>query len=210
MKILKGILMVLMLGVAASVSAYPLLTFNAVTGTGNDGLSYDATTRELNILGTLTGSYDVTAPALENSSVVLTASFDAALNDASGYTFAGFSGGTLSIIDGDATTTLLDGALTNLLMYGETDTTNATMIGDYVIASGSLSTEFQNIADLFALELNLSGLFNSTIFESAFTGDVYGSVSSDPVSVSVPEPGVLFLFAAGLFMVGFTSRRTVR
>ncbi len=213
MKILNGkgifaLLLTVMLGVSTSVSAYPLLTFNAINdGTGTSGLSFDSVTNELSILGTLTGSYDIATPVnFDGSSVVLTATFDAATGavESSGYTFAGFNAGSLSIIDGD-TTTLLDGSLTNLFMYGVTNDDQATLVADFGVADGSLSSEFQNIADLFALELNLSTLFNATIFESRFTADVYGTVSSD--AVSVPEPGVLFLFAAGLLMLGFTSSR---
>ncbi len=215
MKILNGkgifaILMTLMLGVSTSVFAYPLLTFNAVTGTGSDGLIYDGATGQLSILGTLTGAYDIATPInFDGSSIVLTAYFDTAVDDiSSGYTFAGFTGGNLSIIDGDAAaTTLLDGSLANLLMYGATGDNQATMIGDFAIATGTLSSEFQSIADLFALELNLSTLFNADIFQNefGFIGDVYGTVSSD--AVSVPEPSVLFLFAAGLLMLGFNSSR---
>lgn len=207
----KGIfiaLMTVMLGISTSISAYPLLTFNAV-----DGLSYSASTGSLRIEGTLTSSLDVTPPTLLNSSVVLTATL-ASANDTTyaGYTVANFNTGNLSIVDGNGTTTLLDGDLTNLMMYGLTNSASrqASMVGAFTNFTGSLSGEFLDPADFFALELNLTQLLNSTLFYtegSTLAGDVYGRVSS--AAVSVPEPSVMLLFGLGLAMLGFTSLRKI-
>lgn len=202
-------LMALMLGISTSISAYPLLTFNAT-----DGLAYSSGLGSLRIEGTLTSSLDVTPPTLLNSSVVLTATLASASDTTyAGYTVANFNNANLSIIDGDlAGTTLLDGDLTNLMMYGLTnsDSRQASMVGTFTNFTGSLSSEFVDPADFFALELNLSQLLNSALFYtegSSLAGDVYGKVSS--ATVSVPEPGVLLLFGAGLVMLGFTSSRKI-
>jgi len=206
----KGIfiaLMTLMLGISTSISAYPLLTFNAV-----DGLSYSS--GSLRIDGTLTSSLDITPPTLANSRVVLTAALTSASDTSyAGYTVANFNNANLSIIDGDsAGTTLLDGDLTNLMMYGLTnsDSRQASMVGTFTNFTGSLSSEFLDPADFFALELNLTQLLNSALFYTeniSLAGDVYGRVSSAAVSVS--EPGVMLLFGAGLVMLGFTSSRKI-
>ena len=196
-----------LLGFSASVSAYPLLTFNALYD-GQSGLSFDPVSGQMVILGTLTSSTDVTPPTLANSVVELTADL-LGVSDTTyaGYTVADFDNAWLSILDGDGVTSLLEGDVAGLMMYGTTGGTSASMTGDFTNFSGSLMNEFQDPADLFALELNLSGVLNEALFSidtGGFTADVYGNLSSDFVT-KVPEPGMLLLFGLGLAALGFSS-----
>ncbi|MCW9024987.1 MAG: PEP-CTERM sorting domain-containing protein [Gammaproteobacteria bacterium] len=203
----KGILLALVISLsfAGTAAAYPLLTFNGI-----DGINYSS--GELVFRGELTSSTDITAPTYENSLVLLTATLGTVSDTTyAGYTVATFSTASLYILDGDGVTALLDGDLTDLMMYGITDNTSrqATMLGSYNITSGDLMSEFVNPADFFALELNLSSALNAALFAegSSFIGDVSGRLSSEAVATSVPEPSVLMLMSLGLAMVGFTKLR---
>jgi hypothetical protein len=67
---------------------------------------------------------------------------------------------------------------------------------------GSLLQYFSNPSDLFALTLNLSTLFGSTMFNYDFTGISNGNVTSRS---TVSEPGMVSLLIVGIGLLGISG-----
>ncbi len=195
-----------MLLLAFNVAAYPLLTFDG-------GMNYNSETKLFNVGGTLTASQDISpAPQLLGSSFQFSGLYDPASKYVnSSITMAKFTGlpgssaPLLQIVDGNSIL-LLEGELSGLVMGGANGTSTGALGALFNPTGGSLINEFAVGAKLFALQLNLTTNFASTMFDQGFSGNVDGRLSA-PVAVSVPEPGVLVLFMLGLGVLVISSRK---
>ncbi len=193
---------------AVNASAYPLLTFDG-------GMKYNTETKLFSVGAGLTGSQDISpAPELAGSLFEFSGLLDSVTTN-SVVTIARFTGTTsgsdplLNVMDGDGSTTLLQGELTKLMMGGLNGMNAGVLIAQFNPTGGTLLNKFAVGARLFSLQLNLSTKFGADMFARSFGGKADGRLYA-PASVSVPEPGVLILFLLGLGVLVITSRQKSR
>ena len=199
-KTIMRCLMGIVLAIASTYGhAVPILYF--------DGSSdYDATSGLLTINAGLTGTDGIAPPpTLAGSSLSIQASFVSASSVDSittGWFDSAPGSPDLSIIDGGATT-LLEGEILDLLIKGPNGLDFGVLAANFTPTAGSLLGDFTDPSGIFALELNLTSVFSPAMFESDFSGQTDGRVTTGaaiPPS-EIPEPGIFALLALSLGLV---------
>jgi hypothetical protein len=178
---------------------------------------------ELAVSASLTETTDILpTPTLDGSTLIFTAFLDSVETlTASGCFFfcatstkgnfvgdASSSVDDLEIYDGDGTTLLLSAKFSSLSLEGANGGTTGEVIGLLSATGGSLENIFDG-SDLFALQLNLSTTFSSTMYDmydgqEGFTGMVDGNIEGH----SVAEPSPLALLGLGILIAGFARRKS--
>jgi len=200
--LVKGIGILLALA-TTSAQAIPTLAFHG-GGFLSGGVEYTNATQTMQVDAELIGSQDVGPIDFSGSSLSFTANLNSTSVISGGnVTFGYFSSNNLVVTSGDSTV-LLEGAFTDLSVYGGTGLDFGVVNGTFASTGGTLATEF-GLGTLFALELNLDTLFSSNIFLDNFTAEVNGQITGEP-AVNVPEPGMLALLGLGVFLLGLSYR----
>ena len=207
-KYLSRLLGAFLLLASAQGQAIPTLFFDGTT-------NYNAGTGLLSINAVLSGSIDIAPPpGLAGSSLTIAASFNS--TSTSAFVTTGFfktapGAPDLSIVDGGATT-LLEGEILDLILRGADGLDFGILAGNFTPTAGSLLGDFTNPSGIFALELNLTSVFSSTMFNGDFSGQSDGRVTPGealPPS-AIPEPDTLLLLALSLFGLAASQKWIAR
>jgi hypothetical protein len=184
---------IVLLGLASVAHAIPTLSFGGT-------VDYTASTGLLTLNGSLLSSNSIfPQPDFSTSSITLSTTLSSSFSY-NGVTVGTFGAGTVSI--SDSTGSLLTGAF-NLAQMGGLDGGNQGSLSlVFAPTGGSLLQYFSNPSDLFALTLNLSTLFGSTMFNYDFTGISNGNVTSRS---TVSEPGMVSLLIVGIGLLGISG-----
>lgn len=197
----------LILALTTSISqAVPTLLFNGqinyTAGTTTLG------TNTLSVTSELISTQDIfPAPNLNGSlnfdAALLSSYFGFGINVGSFGTIVGQD--DITIKDAGGVNTLLTGNFTSLVMSGNDNDVSGSITGELVSTGGSLATEF-GTGNVLALQFNLNTTFNSSMFDSDFSGLINGDIRGQ--ATAVPEPSLIALLSVGILFIGYAGKKS--
>lgn len=171
----------------AHVQAAPIIFYDGT-------VQYSATTQDLTVNATVT-SVDTAAVSSDVLGSVLT--FSANLDgvaDAGFFTNASFSTDP-SAFSLDGADNYITGGIQNLTMSGVNYTNTGSLQGTIDLIAGTLLSDFESQAQLFAIELDLTNFISLNMFDSDFSGVLDGQIDATPVPESVSLVLLTAIFA---------------